>query len=284
LHLRDPRCDDVRRIRKDCDRVEKTLGVAKKYSADGKPAHALALMHKLVECCPAAFEHDVFRLQCMVGAGKYDQAYALSTRLLREANGQRDTEVLYLRAICLYHRNDFSKATVVLKSVLRHDPDNRKCVAAVKRMRAMETTKRDGNTAYQARQWQTAVDAYTDCLDIDPKCGLFNSRLLCNRAAAHINLTQYASAVDDCSRALEIDPSYAKAYVRRASAYLSQGKQQRNMGVELIESAIRDNEKVCSHLLRAVNFARSVRCVQLTMLFLVVPVVLPGLAVGRTVM
>ena len=43
------------------------------------------------------------------------------------------------------------------------------------------------------------------------------------------------AAVDDCGRALELDPAYAKAYVRRAAARQRMGEH---------EEAVRDLEKV----------------------------------------
>lgn len=41
----------------------------------------------------------------------------------------------------------------------------------------------------------------------------------CNRAAALLRLEQYDAAIRDCSVAILWNPSYAKAYVRRAAAY-----------------------------------------------------------------
>lgn len=41
-----------------------------------------------------------------------------------------------------------------------------------------------------------------------------NAVYYCNRAAAHSKLNNHREAIDDCKRALEIEPQYSKAYGR----------------------------------------------------------------------
>jgi hypothetical protein len=36
----------------------------------------------------------------------------------------------------------------------------------------------------------------------------------CNRAAAHSKLNNHFAAVEDCKRAIDMDPTYGKAYGR----------------------------------------------------------------------
>lgn len=45
-----------------------------------------------------------------------------------------------------------------------------------------------------------------------------------NRSIASLRLENYGSAVADASRALELDPSYAKAQYRRGDAHFAMGK------------------------------------------------------------
>jgi tetratricopeptide (TPR) repeat protein len=48
--------------------------------------------------------------------------------------------------------------------------------------------------------------------------------LLCNRAACHLRLGRQRDCIDDCSAAIELDPSFIKAYYRRAQALLATGE------------------------------------------------------------
>lgn len=44
------------------------------------------------------------------------------------------------------------------------------------------------------------------------------------RAAAYTQMLQYAKAVHDCLKSIEINPNYSKAYSRLGFAYYAQGK------------------------------------------------------------
>ncbi|KAL5997705.1 hypothetical protein ACLOJK_008635 [Asimina triloba] len=45
-----------------------------------------------------------------------------------------------------------------------------------------------------------------------------------NRALAHTKLEEYGSAIQDATKAIEINPKYSKGYYRRGAAYLAMGK------------------------------------------------------------
>jgi tetratricopeptide (TPR) repeat protein len=51
--------------------------------------------------------------------------------------------------------------------------------------------------------------------------------LLCNRAACNLRLARPQDCIDDCSAAIEMDPSFIKAYYRRAQALLAIGEPSR---------------------------------------------------------
>ena len=48
--------------------------------------------------------------------------------------------------------------------------------------------------------------------------------LYANRSATFFSLQQYSSAVEEASKAIRMDPTYAKAYVRQAKAWIQLGK------------------------------------------------------------
>ncbi|CRG88655.1 protein phosphatase 5 [Talaromyces islandicus] len=74
--------------------------------------------------------------------------------------------------------------------------------------------KQQGNKAFAQHDWPTAVDFYTQAIDKHDKDPSF----FCNRAQAHIKLEAFGYAIADATKALELDPSYVKAYWRRALA------------------------------------------------------------------
>ncbi|PSC71960.1 isogeny subfamily C member 7 isoform A [Micractinium conductrix] len=74
-----------------------------------------------------------------------------------------------------------------------------------------------GNAAIKAGKAAEAVQKYTEALAAGGLSPAIASVLLSNRAAAHQHLKQRAQAVADCSRAVALNPSYAKAHSRLAT-------------------------------------------------------------------
>merc|ERR1712183_377748 len=62
-----------------------------------------------------------------------------------------------------------------------------------------------------------------------------NAKLYFNRATVAAKLKRTAESIADCDKALELDPSYTKALLRRAKSY---------METEQYDEAVRDYEKV----------------------------------------
>ena len=76
---------------------------------------------------------------------------------------------------------------------------------------------------------------FSDALCIDPYNRTTNAKLYFNRATVASKLKKTADSIADCDKALELDPNYTKALLRRAKTY---------METEQYEDAIRDYEKV----------------------------------------
>lgn len=54
---------------------------------------------------------------------------------------------------------------------------------------------------------------------MDPEAFTWNAVMYGNRAAALMRLELYSEAVADCSQAIDRDPLYYRAHLRRARAY-----------------------------------------------------------------
>lgn len=73
--------------------------------------------------------------------------------------------------------------------------------------------KQEGNTAFQAKQFDKAAEAYSKALTLRPSSG-FAAVIHSNRAAAYMQQQRLVDALADCGRAVALDPGYAKAYLR----------------------------------------------------------------------
>lgn len=85
-----------------------------------------------------------------------------------------------------------------------------------------EAFKVQGNNSMAALRYMEAIDLYTMAISL---CG-DNSVYYSNRAAAHTQVGKYEEATGDCNKAIELDPSYSKAYSRLGLVYYAQGKYQ----------------------------------------------------------
>ena len=76
-----------------------------------------------------------------------------------------------------------------------------------------------------------------------------NQVFYCNRAAAHSKMNNHYAAVEDCKRAIDMDPAYGKAYGRMGLAYACVDKHKE--AIECFKKAIElepENESYKSNM------------------------------------
>uniref|UniRef100_A0A8C1HA43 Tetratricopeptide repeat protein 1 n=1 Tax=Cyprinus carpio carpio TaxID=630221 RepID=A0A8C1HA43_CYPCA len=80
--------------------------------------------------------------------------------------------------------------------------------------------KEKGNTQFKSGEHVEAEESYTAALKVCPVCyGKERSILFSNRAAARLHQDKKDSAISDCSKAIELNPNYVRAILRRAELY-----------------------------------------------------------------
>ncbi|XP_008809807.2 outer envelope protein 64, chloroplastic [Phoenix dactylifera] len=86
--------------------------------------------------------------------------------------------------------------------------------SSISKEESAEIAKEKGNIAYKEKQWQKAVNLYTEAIKLSEK----NATYYSNRAAAYLELGSYLQAEADCSAAISLDKKNVKAYLRRGTA------------------------------------------------------------------
>lgn len=139
-----------------------------------------------------------------------------------------------MKGLVHYQEGDNDKARQYFAEALRVDPDHKKSQLLLKRAKELEKKKTEGNDAFQAQDYQTAYDRYTEALAIDPDNTATNAKLYSNRATVGSKLSKYKESIADCDKAIELDPNFFKVYLRRADLYTK---------TEQFEKAVHDYEK-----------------------------------------
>jgi small glutamine-rich tetratricopeptide repeat-containing protein alpha len=75
---------------------------------------------------------------------------------------------------------------------------------------AADKLKQEGNALMSSKQYDKAIDAYTEAIKRDPSNPVYYS----NRAAAHSSKGDHLTAAVDAERAIELDPKFVKGYSR----------------------------------------------------------------------
>ena len=75
---------------------------------------------------------------------------------------------------------------------------------------AAEKCKQKGNAFMTTKQYDKAIEAYTEATKLDPSNPVYYS----NRAAAHSSKGDHLTAAIDAEKVIEIDPKFTKGYSR----------------------------------------------------------------------
>jgi DnaJ family protein C protein 7 len=169
----------------------------------------------------------------MANENSLRKAQDIAVNMLRENN--QDPDALMIRARALYGLGESDQAVKALKMCLGLDPDMKPAIKLLRTVQKLTRTKEEGNAAFKAKDYRKAIELYGEALAVDPNNKDMNSKILQNRAQAYINLKEYDNAVNDCTEALRLDPSYTKAQKMRAKAHGGAGNW---------EEAVRDYKAV----------------------------------------
>jgi tetratricopeptide (TPR) repeat protein len=110
-----------------------------------------------------------------------------------------------------------------------------------------------GNTYYDLREYKKAIENYTKAIEINPK-DVNCYYYYCNRGTAYYDLREYKKAIENYTKAIEINPKYANTYYSRGNVYRKIGKYQK---------AIDDCYQAGTLYLKQKNKTRVLECIDL---------------------
>lgn len=143
-----------------------------------------------------------------------------------------DSELLALRAQCLFQMGDLENAFKHLQQAVRADPDNTEIRAQYRLIKEIEDRKSQGDASFKSGNFIEAIHHWSHCISITKDSPSFLSKLFLNRGTAYSKQKQHDEAIKDCTKAIYYNRNYIKAYIRRAESYQGLG------GPENIQKAI----------------------------------------------
>eukprot|EP01116_Phalansterium_solitarium_P001811 TRINITY_DN11623_c0_g1_i1.p1 TRINITY_DN11623_c0_g1~~TRINITY_DN11623_c0_g1_i1.p1 ORF type:complete len:507 (-),score=151.47 TRINITY_DN11623_c0_g1_i1:299-1819(-) len=221
--------DDLEQIK----RVQREIARGEECLAQQQFSRALGHFDSALTLCPAADGFKLLKAQALLALKQPGPATDLATEVLR--NDSSNPDALFIRGAGLYYGNNSAGAVKFLNQALNFDPDHQKARLLLKKARLSESVKNEGNEFFKTGQYQQAYDKYKEAVEIDPANDPYNSIVYNNLAAAANKLGKNEEAVEACSKAIELDEKYLKAYLRRAQIY---------QDMEKWDEVVRDLEKV----------------------------------------
>mmetsp|Transcript_3510 Transcript_3510/g.8943 ORF Transcript_3510/g.8943 Transcript_3510/m.8943 type:complete len:538 (+) Transcript_3510:115-1728(+) len=191
---------------------------------DGK--QALNQLTVVMASCSAWKSIQLERTQALLAVGRFEEAYAASTSLIRSnSHHHNNSQIILYRAYALQQMGNVDDAMKHLKQILSGDPDNKMAFAFHKLLKVLWKKKAEADAYYKSRDYKNAVEAYSEALLLTGCVGQYKARVLFNRACCNANLRNHADVVKDCTLAIRIDDEYIKAILRRAGSYLLMGEE-----------------------------------------------------------
>ena len=77
-----------------------------------------------------------------------------------------------------------------------------------------DALKAEGNKAFAAKDFSTAIDKFSQAIEVDPS----NHVLYSNRSGSYASLKQYDKALEDANKITEIKPDWSKGWSRKGAA------------------------------------------------------------------
>ncbi|WOL03166.1 hypothetical protein Cni_G11886 [Canna indica] len=128
---------------------------------------------------------------------------------------QPDSYIFIIRAQVEMVLGRLENAVEFAEKAKRMDCRNIEVTMILNNVRSVARARSQGNELYESGDFVKACAAYGEGL----KCNPLNPILLCNRAACWSKLGQWEKSLEDCNKALRIQPNYTKALLRRADSY-----------------------------------------------------------------
>jgi len=217
-------------------RIEQIEKLHKEFLNSNQRGHfsnALYYLDQIAEICPKFEKNHLLRAELLALKGEFQKC----TEILNDNFDETNTciDVMYIRALLNYYQDDLEVAFKLLDSILETDPTHLRSIKCKEIASKISGKKEEGNRLFKEGKFEEALNLYTEALEVDKFNVQTNAKLYYNRATVYAKLGKLSEAIDDCTKAIQLDKTYQKPYLRRGNAY---------MEIEEFDQAVKDFEQL----------------------------------------
>ena len=131
----------------------------------------------------------------------------------------RDWEFNFLLAKTYYFKGDYDLAKSEITKLIKQGITEEKLTSLKNKVETINSLKTKANTLFKENKYDEAITEYTKLIEFDPENKNFISIILTNRALCYKKQGKNMEAMKDADDAIQNNPNYSTAYIRRALIY-----------------------------------------------------------------
>ena len=174
---------------------------------------------KLLESASSFIELQKIYIHACLELCKFQQVIDYIKNNVSSYTKSKDEEFQYLLAKTYYFNGDYDLAKREINDLIRHGYNDDKYKKLKKNIETINEVKTRANTLFKSQKYSQAIEEYNKLLDFDPENKNFMSIILTNKALCQKKLGNNMDALKDVDKAIEYNPNYPTAYIRRALIY-----------------------------------------------------------------
>ena len=174
---------------------------------------------KLLNDAPSFKELQKIYIQACLELCKFNPIIEYINNSVSSYTKAKDEEFNYLLAKTYYFKGDYDLAKREITNLIRRGYNDDKYAKLKKHIDNINNAKTRANTYFKNNNYDQAIAEYTKLLEFDPENKNFMSIILTNRALCLKKQGKNMEALKDVDQAIQYNPNYSTAYIRRALIY-----------------------------------------------------------------
>lgn len=150
------------------------------------------------------------------------KAMARKGNACRKAGNLSEAKIAYEKALTEHRTPDYRTALSEVESLIKKKEEEAYIDPVIS-----EQEKQKGNEFFKKGDFGNAVKYYTEAIKRNPS----DSKIYSNRAACYTKLMSFDLALADCESSIKIDPTFVKAYLRKAKVLQGMGRHSKVISV-----------------------------------------------------